>query len=136
MWFFPYIWILFGAFFLIPSLLKIPVGLFGRSWSEPKRTIILSEVFSHGRSDSSVYLFRIHYSFEVLGKEYTSTSINTVPCWWNWNWGFKSYAGRNVDQYPVGKSVDFFYNLEDPGKSLLEPGVHFLSFLLVQGYFL
>ena len=97
-----------SVFFLITSLLKIPLGLSSKSWPDVKGTIISSEM---KRYEGGAYEYRIQYSFEVLGKEYTSNSINAAPGWVN-SGNIKALVEKKVARYPTGSEVSVYYNPE------------------------
>lgn len=127
----PLTFFVFGAYFLFTSIWKISLGLSSRSWLNTKGTIISSEiVIDHGS-----YISKIQYSFEVVGKVYTSYSISAAPNWWYWG-NLKSIAENRVAKYPVNSVIDVYYKPEAPEKSLLEPGVYIFSILIGIGLFI
>lgn len=91
-----------------------------KSWPVTSGTITHAEVDSWMKDGKSQYDARINYSYEVEGKKYNSTKLNTSG----------SYSGSNmtkakelVDEFPAGKTVDVFYDPEVPDSAALKPGI-------------
>lgn len=119
---------LFGLIFTLVGALifyffgfpPLKYGYESKSWPVTTGTITHSEVESWMKDGKSQYDARINYSYEVDGKKYNSTKINTSG----------SYSGSNitkakelVNDFPAGKTVDVFYDPEVPDSAALKPGV-------------
>ena len=91
-----------------------------KTWPVTSGTITQSVVDSWMKDGKSQYDARINYSYEVEGKKYNSTKINTSG----------SYSGSNmtrakelVEEFPAAKTVDVFYDPEVPDSAALKTGV-------------
>lgn len=89
-------------------------------WPKTDGTVTSSKVVhSEGATvASNHYQPVVEYSYTVGGKEYLGNNIvigptGTLP------W----LAKREVDQYPVGSSVQVYYKPQDHSEAVLNPGV-------------
>lgn len=103
---------------------QISNGFQSSQWPHTQGEILSSEVervVSHGsKSKKRVsYQPKIHYSYEVAGKEHQGTNL----CFAQDGVG-KAWAEEKVKKYPVGRKADVFYKAEDPTVSVLETGVN------------
>ena len=77
-------------------------------------------------ANEKTYLAKVRYSYSVDGTPYTGGKVS-----------FSQYGGRQehsrqiVQQYPVGKAVDVYYDPEKPETAVLEPGVTNSSYLIL-----
>lgn len=79
---------------------------------------VVHSISSGAHGGSNHYQPVVEYSYSVGGKEYSGNNIvigptGTLP------W----LAKREVDQYPVGSSVQVYYNPQDHSEAVLNPGV-------------
>ena len=118
---FGFIFALIGAlifyFFGLPPL---KYGWESKSWPKTSGTITRSEVNSWTKDGKSQYDARINYSYEVDGKKYNSTKIYSSG---SYSGGNITKAKKLVDEFPVGNTVDVFYDPEVPESAALKPGV-------------
>jgi Protein of unknown function (DUF3592) len=70
----------------------------------------------HRTSTSVSHESNVAYVYRVGGREYRGQRVRFA---WEMS---RSEAEATVARYPVGRSVDVFYDPRDPGKSVLEPG--------------
>ncbi len=125
-------------FALVVSL-AIPLGLWiaykgalmaveasqSTTWPTAPGQIVASHVrtsVSHGRHHGTSYTPVIDYTYLVAGTTYTGTMIAPGR-----NWGSKSsYAAVNA--HVSGTKADVRYDPAQPSTSVLEPGLHAVSF--------
>jgi len=91
-----------------------------KSWPKTSGTITQSEVDSWTKDGRSQYDARINYSYEVDGKKYNSTKINTSG---SYSGGNITKAKEFVDEFPAGKTVEVFYDPDVPDSAALKPGI-------------
>jgi hypothetical protein len=91
-----------------------------KSWPTTSGTITKSEVDSWMKDGESRYGAVIKYTYQVEGKQYDSYKIGVSASSSNNN---MSAAKDLVQEYPVGKTVDVFYDPEVPDSAALKPGV-------------
>ena len=93
-----------------------------KKWPSVQGTVLESRVierknFSTKRAvatHSTIYEAHILYGYKVGNRSYTSNRICFGPP--------DEGAGELVKKYPVGKVVRVYYDPNDPGNSVLEPG--------------
>jgi hypothetical protein len=95
-------------------------GWESKSWPKTSGTITNSEVNSWTKDGRSQYDARINYSYEVDGKKYNSTKINTSG---SYSGGNITKAKELVDEFSAGKTIDVYYDPEIPDSAALKPGV-------------
>lgn len=95
-------------------------GFESKSWPITNGTITSSEVDSWMKDGNSQYDARINYSYNVNRKTYNSTKVYYSG----------SYSGSNitkakelVNEFPVGTTVDVYYDPDVPESAALKPGV-------------
>jgi len=91
-----------------------------KSWPKTSGIITKSEVDSWMKDGESQYGAVIKYTYQVEGKEYISYSVGVNSASSNNN---MSAAKDLVQEYPVGKTVDVFYDPEVPDSAALKPGI-------------
>ena len=91
-----------------------------KSWPSTSGTITKSEVDTWLKDGKSQYAAVIKYNYEVEGKQYEAYNIGVNNSSSNSN---MSAAKDRVQEYPVGKTVDVFYDPELPDSAALLPGV-------------
>lgn len=109
----------FLLFFLV-SPLVLPVllisqvqdALASREWPSTSGRIIRSEVFVDDEGATAL----VTYEYSVNGVSYGQSRIGSG------NYG-DARPSRSVERYPKDKEVLVYYNPEDPGSALLEPGI-------------
>lgn len=127
--------VIFGAIFLIAGYFiafsfGAPVlenAKASESWPKTTATIVESKVEKSRSDGKTMYSAQVEYKYEVDGQEYTNDTI-----WFGGNYSTSSRSGpqKTVAKYPVKKTVDAFYNPEEPSTAVLEPGAFFSSYLL------
>jgi len=90
------------------------------SWPMTSGIVIKSEVDSWMKDGKTQYGAVIKYSYQVDGKEYFAYGIGVNNSSANIN---MSAAKALVQEYPVGKTVDVYYDPELPDAAALKPGV-------------
>lgn len=104
-------------FFGLPSL---KYAYESRSWPKTSGTITKSEVDSWMKDGKTQYGAVIKYTYRVEENPYDSYKIGVSASSSNSN---MSAAKDRVQEYPVGKTVDVFYDPEVPDSAALKPGV-------------
>jgi hypothetical protein len=118
-----------GAYCIWDGLLYIRLGQESNSWPTVKGRIIKSYLHSHTStstsqngtiSSSTSYSPLIHYLYERCGIHYRSKSMilgdETLSC------SRQEEAEFYLDNYPLHKEVDVFYNPSQPSMSVIIPG--------------
>ncbi len=123
-----------GIFFIVGISLMVLVGWptlrdarASSEWPSVPGQIIRSEVATHRSSDKTTYSADIAFRYQVKGVDHecdnvafgTLSSNNSSP------------ARQVTKRYPVGREVDVFYDPNDPGKGVLEPGTTFKSYFML-----
>jgi Protein of unknown function (DUF3592) len=117
---------LFGALFVL-SCLALPQYLrFKNSTQWPSTTglITVSRLqvsYFKGRKDGlKGYYGEVRYRYRVADKDYEGDKIsfNRVHV------SVRDAWQRALEGYPVGKTVNVFYDPKNPGIAVLEPGLH------------
>jgi uncharacterized protein YjeT (DUF2065 family) len=91
-------------------------------WPKTDGTVTSSKVVhtvtagAHGNSNH--YQPVVEYSYSTGGKEYSGNNIVIGP-----TGKLPWLAKREVDQYPVGSSLQVYYNPQDHSEAVLNPGV-------------
>ena len=104
-------------FFGLPSL---EYAYESKSWPATSGTITKSEVDSWMKDGETRYGAVIKYTYQVDGKEYISNQVGVNSSSSNKN---ISAAKDLVQEYPVGNTVDVFYDPELPDSAALKPGI-------------
>lgn len=117
---------IFPWFFFVPGIIIVFFGL--RSYQESRASaewpsvegeIRSSEVVRSSTSDGTSFRAEVTYTYRVDGQNFTGDRIQTTTV----SSSNRSRAVSIQRQYPVGQSVEVFYNPERPDRALLEPGV-------------
>jgi len=98
------------------------------SWPTAEGTVTISEVTRNSSADGGVsYSPEVTYEYTASNQHYESYTIK---------FGENSYSSRRKAEgitsgYPVGKEVTVYYDPQDPGRSVLEPGVSGGSYIVL-----
>lgn len=87
------------------------------SWSTALAVITNSRVSEIDDSEGVQYQPQIFYTYNVGATEYSSTRIYPSG---KWSSSFPSIASKPVSKYPMGKTVQIYYNPSRPDQSFLE----------------
>jgi len=99
-------------------------------WPTTKGTIVASKVVKNLDSDNgTTYRTEVLYRYSVEGKTYTGHRISFPGP----GFGASGYAQSIANRYPKAKEVSVHYKPDKPGKSILEPGADWTSYLLLGG---
>jgi len=103
-----------------------------RSWPTASGTILDSSMEAHHNRDEdgdikTTYGASIQYKYLVDGQEFqgnrrTFTNVRTSSV---------RNTEKILERYPLGSSVDVFYDPDDPSSSVLEPGVGAGTYILL-----
>ena len=101
------------------------------TWPKVKGKIVESLVVMEERDDpyednDALYKSLVQYEYEVNGLPYKGENIGLVKFS---SWQF--VAQNIVRRYPVGFTVDVFYNPDSHGESYLEKDVSVLTYILL-----
>jgi hypothetical protein len=66
-------------------------------------------------TDYTNYEVYLRYQYVVNGSSYSSTAVNAIDALY--------YPASLASRYPVGNDVIVYYNPQDPGEAVLEPGI-------------
>ncbi len=117
-----FIFLLAGILLSFFTINWVTDGLESKNWPAVEGTIISSEFISSRNSeDKPSYSAEIIYEYFINSEKYLSNSITSGS-------QSSSSSPRSaqglVNKYNEGEKVKVYFNPEDPGKSLLEPGFH------------
>ncbi len=126
--------LVYGAvFYVVAPAVDIVNAIASRSWPTTDGRITSSKVVSNrpvdpASDDPTTYHAAIEYVYWVdrethQGKR-VSFNLGDDPDLVVFPFGYfrRSVAERIVDRYPVGKTVNVYYNPAKPGTAVLEPG--------------
>lgn len=115
-----------GGFLLARNVPMIFEGWHSRSWPAVVGVVkasaaVAKPIITDARRGAvGTHVVMLHYEFTVMGRTYSGTrqSLDDVGI-------IKSaeVAQREADALPVGRPVQIFYDPNDPGRSLLKPGI-------------
>ena len=96
-------------------------------WPTTPGVIERSEVVTSKNNDNqTMYEPEVAYSYSVDGKDYEG---NTVGFGAKFSSSSRGFADDVVGKYPKGKDVSVHFRPEQPGDSVLEPGVTWMSYV-------
>jgi len=114
-------------FFMIRSDMN---ALSSSTWPTVKGEVMASKVvLVHGGASGHStlrYIPAIQYKYVVDGVSFFGDRVYFAS-----DAGGESFCKEKVENYPVGKSVNVFYNSNDPKESVLEPGISLFSILML-----
>ncbi len=127
------IFALVGLVVIILAVGQIQLGTASKSWPSTNGTVQVSSMTSsygcHGKSGCYyTYVANIDYAYNVGGVQYSSGQLNIIGSASSRD---PSYIQGLVNQYPVGESVQVYYNPATPSQAVLQPGVQSGSYALV-----
>lgn len=98
-----------------------------KNWPTVAGEVTRSEVESSTDSDGTTYRAEVSFRYEVNGQEHESDT------WRFGAWGSSdsSEARDVVKRFPVGRTVDVYYNPDDPASAVLEVGVQGMDLFLL-----
>ena len=91
-------------------------------WPSASGKVIKSSV----EREESSYQAEILYEFTVSGTTYNGNRV----AYGDYGSNRPTHARRIVNRYPKGKKVTVYYQPDDPGECLLEPGLKLQAFLM------
>ena len=106
---------LFGLLFAAIALWARSINLRACTWPKVRGNVV--ESFIEGWTSDSGPSPVVRYRYLVAGKTYESSQFS-----YHFVSGTLSYAEKVVRTYPVGSSVDVYYDPTDPNSAVLEPG--------------
>ena len=116
-----------GIVFFVWGLPPLKYSKQSANWPSVPGTITKSEIETWRRDGKTYYQANIVYAYEISGKKLTASKVTVgdPPSQTN-----MSPAKRIQNEYPVGKSVDVFYDPEVPASAALKPGIQKNDILL------
>lgn len=126
-----------GLFIIITAILqKTKASKAAESWLKTQGVVQSSELSVRRNRDtdgssSTQYFPKVVYNYEVKGTNYTSNVLSFGKA--NTS---KKKANLAVAKYPVGTSVQVYYDPADPTKSVLETEANGFVMNLILGIFL
>jgi hypothetical protein len=124
----------FGVLLLLYLWYETAEALASRQWPQTTGAVVRSEVRieKNGEGPDSYYP-DIEYSFQVKGREFTSTRIR----YGSWT-ATRNEAESFVERFPVGATVGVRFSPHAPDRSVLIPGISWgdrvLPLLFVAGF--
>jgi hypothetical protein len=116
-----------GIVFFLWGLPSLKYSHASKIWPAVPGEIIRSEVETYRRDGKTQYQPDIAYKYSVDNKDYSSSKVTVGDPPFTSN---ISPAKRIQADYPVGKSVDVYYDPEVPSSSALRPGIQKNDILL------
>lgn len=104
-----------------------------KTWPTLKGTVVVSEIHSTQSTDSdgreqTMYYPEISAQYEWDGKTYWTSGINVGP---QETSSSRNSVRKKTAAYPVGSTVDVYYDPESPDYAVLEPGLPLLYKILI-----
>ena len=109
-----------GFLWFILNFRRMLLGNTSKSWNIIKGRILQSELYVSDKGESYSYKPQIEYTYTIDGVEYKS---NRVYFGSNVLSSNKDSYQMLIKKYPVGKTVDVYYNSMNNKTSVLEPGI-------------
>jgi hypothetical protein len=116
-----------GVMFLVGILISdLPRMIVSPGWPTTEGTIVSNRIlgskiklydgtfYTDDGTDYTNYKVYIRYQYFVDGSPYASRSVNAIDALY--------YPASLARRYPVGNDVIVYYNPQDPGEAVLEPG--------------
>ncbi len=96
-------------------------------WPSVSGVITTSRVTTSRSDGSTMYSADVVYDYTVEGQKYTGDNV-----FFGGNYSTSSSSGINkiVNRYPKGKTVKVFYDPNEVGNSVLEPGTTWSSYMV------
>lgn len=125
-----------GLIFLGVGLWAINKGMQSENWDKETATIISSEIERKQSSSkgpqgvtktSTSYSVRVKYSYTVEGSNYEGNTVGFGTMSHN----EKSDAQEELKSYPKGKTIDVYYDPENPSDSVLKKGVFWPMYIVI-----
>ncbi|MFX0211429.1 MAG: DUF3592 domain-containing protein [Candidatus Hodarchaeota archaeon] len=104
------------------------LGLGSKNWPKVEGEIVSSSIVE----DDEGFKPEISFTFNVYGVDYTGSAYNPNELVARSIVG-KISAEKKIAEYPVGKTVEIYYNPDDPRKAVLEPGISKDTFFFLLG---
>ena len=125
-------WIVFlvcGAIGTTAGASLIMTGIKSSGWSKTKGLILSSEVTtSYNEHHSKTTMTPVvTYKYALNGREYQSRQVSTG----DHGSGDIKQARKVVERYCPGMEVTVFFNPNDPGNAVLEPGLSISSVIIL-----
>jgi len=105
---------------IILGLLTLRQTPRSRRWAKVEGKVITSNVNEFTGKGGRTYRPMVIYAYSVGAVRFMSSRIASRPL----ASSDRSAAARFVEKYPVGKTVQVFYDPQDPEQAVLEPGAN------------
>lgn len=115
---------LFGAGLTMVGLRNVFYTHVSSNWPTAIGIIIKSEVEYDSDRSGTVAFARVTYTYSVADTDYTGQGINFDKTSMS-----SARANEVVKQYPVSRQVMVYYKPENPKICLLEPGLHWRTWV-------
>jgi|TARA_Y100000310_G_scaffold345155_1_gene462232 hypothetical protein len=113
-----------GGWLIIAGVTESGKALDSPNW--PSTQGVVDRTSTHTGRDLFTYSPRVDYTYVVSGLEYKGNSVSL----YKWELFFsETSAQQRADEYPVGSTVDVFYDPIDPAWAVLEPGYSWLAIM-------
>lgn len=107
----------FGVLLFVDGLGPFLAGGASLEWPTIEGEVISSEIVTNGGRRTVKYRAAIQYEYSVNGRKYSSDKVTIMP-----TKGTRDKAQRQVNKYPVGKTISVHYDPNEPEFAVLEPG--------------
>lgn len=94
-------------------------------WPTTYGVIILSEVKEIKDEGSTTFSANVRYKYSIGEKPYSSDQVS----FGQYSSSDSEYAWSIIHRYSTGQKVKVYFNPADPNKSVLEPGVSWVSYM-------
>lgn len=120
----------FGGLVLRRLVCNLRTRRRSQTWPRAAGTIVHSELVREVIDDAIHYEPVVKYTYEVGGVGYTNDRISLF----RWSTFLAGRERRKVEEYPVGKAVDVYYDPGEPSESILEIEATGLDHILWGGF--
>jgi hypothetical protein len=107
-----------GAAILVVACWSTVHAAKSRQWSRCAGAI-RSSTIETDHNEGHLYRAAVSYVYQVEDQEFIGSRVRFCD-WLMLGWSYP--AKRIVREFPAGKSVSVYYDSNDPGESVLEPG--------------
>lgn len=128
---FPFLFIIIAFILIISGFKQLKLAVSSLTWPSTTGKVISSSTLTRkiGTRHSTRHKADIIYSYQINDNKFIGEIIN-------WGYGYSKQIEKSeaiVNKYPEGKTVEVYYNPNDPKNAVLEPGLTVNSYKNVLG---
>ena len=116
-----------GLFALAMGLLLAVAAVGQHGWPTTDGLVVSSYVDEHGILEDTTYSPVVIYDYDVDGAHLQGNRVTSST----FRSSERSWAEEVVNRYPVGEVVLVYYDPENPGNAVLEPGMDQSTWILI-----